>query len=274
MGGRAGAHLARARLDAHGPSAARTGAGARVVGQPGAVAAETDLRPTATLCLVAPERLGAALLVGRALVGAALVAVVVVGVVVAEAVDVVQRVERTHRRVRRMRRAAVARARVLGLARRHLRLPPEVLPDLVDERVQQPVDGVARRALDVRHVTADERVHETVVGLELRVLVHSDVGVRELFHHVRDVVIAYQVLTRRSLRRWVGGGGFTQGAREGSVPGVVDVLVVGALQGVAAQALADVLTLRQHAPAREVTDVHIAIVVAHILCGERMLRCD
>ena len=265
LGRRTSAHLARSRLGTHGTTSARAVAGTRVVRQAGAVASESDLGPAATRRLAAPQRLGAALLVRGAFVRAALVPVVVVGVVVAQTVDVIQREERPHRGVGRVCGAAVAVARVLGLARCHLGLPPEVLPDLVDEGVQEPINRVARGALDVGDMSADEGVDETVVRLELRVLVHRDVGVRELVHHIGDVGVGKEVLARRGLGAGVSGRCVTKRTRERVV--LYDVFVAGALQGIASQTRPEALAFRKDAPAGEVTNVHIAVVVAEVVCG-------
>ena len=243
------------------------GAGACVAWQAGAVAAQSDLGAAATRRRVTPEDLGAAMLVRRALVRAALIGVVVVRVVVAQAVYVVEWEERPHRRVRRVRGAAAFLARVLGLARRHLGFPPEILPDFIDVRVQEPIDRIAGCAFDVRSVPADERVNEAVIRLELGVPLDGYIGEGQLVHHVGDVSVGEEILARRSLRARVGRLCRLQGAQVRGVSAVVYVPVASTLEGISPQTRPQGLAFGEDAPTGEVTNGHVTVVVTEIVCS-------
>ena len=214
---------------------------------------------------------------------------------VAEAVRVDERPEGQHRGVRGVRRSADDASRVLGLAVGALRVLAELLPHAVDERVHQPEDRVRRRALDVAHVAADVRVHQAVVGLELRVVAGRDVGHPRLAQHVVDVGVREQVLVwrwgvpgsrvgphpalgprgahpRRLLPRFPGRV-VAHGARElaPSVPGAVAASdaasAARAGDDVAGEATAVAVTLGDDAPVREAARRDRPLVVAHVVVG-------
>ena len=119
----------------------------------------------------------------------------------------------------------------------------------------------------MRSVPADERVNEAVVGLELGVSFDGDIGEGQLVHHVSDVSVGEEILARRGLRARVGRLCRLQGAQVGRVSAVVYVPVASTLEGISPQTRPQGLTFGEDAPAGEVTNGHVTVVVTEVVCS-------